>query len=154
MCYHYLSTLHVRIIYQCLPLDLSLLLLLIGDSVGQGRVDHGLHPDVAPDANADSEEDNAGNLKRNGCNYMIQDWQGPRFFFKKKKTFNEFFYILKKQLKTTESDLSSVPRKKTIRIQPDTLEIRSTLNFLKCYSCYYNYISIYRKDKVFSINMS
>ena len=52
---------------QYLPLDLSLLLLLIGDGVGQGRVDHGLHPDVAPDAHANSEQDDAGNLNRNGC---------------------------------------------------------------------------------------
>ena len=53
----------VSLISNLSPFNLSLLLLFIGDSVGQGRVDHGLHPDVAPDTDTNTNQHNAKNLK-------------------------------------------------------------------------------------------
>merc|ERR1719397_2468369 len=52
--------------------DLGLLLLVVGDAVGQGAVDNGLHPEVSPDADGDGDKHAASNglaLTSRGFNF-------------------------------------------------------------------------------------
>merc|ERR1719397_139558 len=52
--------------------DLGLLLLVVGDAVGQRAVDNGLHPEVSPDADGDGDKHAASNglaLTSRGFNF-------------------------------------------------------------------------------------